>query len=107
MAVAQTAEAPFDLDDMFGIRRALGSLPPDRWDEFFATWAEIAEASGLDIEEMQALATLGASRPDGAPADGHLVGAWRTVSDAMGSYLLWRAQRNAATEFWSRRERSG
>lgn len=94
LSVSEAPPRTFDLDDMFGIRRALGVLPPDRWDEFFATWAEVAEVCDLDIGQMQVLAALGASCPDGAAADRHLVGAWRTVSDAMASYLLWRSQRD-------------
>jgi len=94
LSVGEAPPRTFDLDDMFGIRRALGALPPDRWDEFFAAWVEVAQACDLDIEQMQVLAALGASSPNGAAADRHLLRAWRTVSDAMASYLLWRSQRN-------------
>lgn len=101
-SIAEAAPSAIDLDDMFGVRRALESLPDHLWDEFFSTWGEIADACALDVERMQALAAIRATSPEGAAARDHLaraqwVGARRTVSDAMGSYLLWRAQRNAAT----------
>jgi len=82
----------FDLDDMFGVRRALGALPECLWDDFFVVWAGLAESSGMDPERMQAsLAREAAAARGDLAVPGELATAWETVSDAMRSYLDWKA----------------
>jgi len=98
--VGSTPTVAFDLDDMFGIRRALHALPAHLWDDFFATWAEIADACALDVERIQEVAALVAKAPARCEeAGGEFSNAWGTVSAAMCSYLAWRAQRCLSTEF--------
>ncbi|MCJ7673447.1 MAG: hypothetical protein MUP67_15595, partial [Acidimicrobiia bacterium] len=48
----------FDPDDIFGVRRALDTLPEHRWDDFFSTWGTLAETCELDPRRMQASAAL-------------------------------------------------
>lgn len=86
--------AGVDLDDMFGLRRALRLLPERRWDDFFSAWARIAETCELDVERMQAMVAWAAGALDRyAATDDELSAAWETVSAAMRAYLGWREQR--------------
>jgi len=89
--------ATVDLDDMFGIRRALRTLPEHRWDDFFSAWAEIADRCALDVERMQVeiAGAVRAPRDNRAGFDDSLAPAWATVSEAMRCYLAWRARRGA------------
>jgi hypothetical protein len=81
----------FDPDDIFGVRRALDTLPEHRWDDFFSTWGQLAETCELDPRRMQASAAREATTAAGSdPADAGLANAWQTVSDAMRSYLEWK-----------------
>ena len=94
LVVSSVENETFDLDDMFGIRRALHMLPEHLWDDFFSAWAEIANACALDLERMQAVAARRAIVAGGRDAvDGELSNAWGTVSAAMSSYLAWRTLR--------------
>ena len=82
----------FDPDDIFGVRRALVTLPEHRWDDFFSTWGTLAETCDLDPRRMQVSAALEATTAARRePVDAALANAWQTVSDAMRSYLEWKA----------------
>jgi|GEM_PF-6863627 len=86
----------FDPDDMFGVRRALRTLPEHLWDDFFSTWGKFADAADLDLVRMQASAAREATVAAGCDTgDGGLANAWQTVADAMNSYLDWKARPHA------------
>jgi hypothetical protein len=83
----------YDLDDPFGIRRALRSLSADRWDDFFSQWCQVTELSEFAVERVRDVADQLARQPvepDGRPEP--LALAWETIRDAMDSYLAARGE---------------
>jgi hypothetical protein len=82
-----------ELEDLFGVRGALESLPASHRDQFLDDWYALAEP---DAEHLVAALYARVSREahdrtvrDGA--DDLLAGAWRQVSEAMTRYLAWRS----------------
>jgi hypothetical protein len=87
------AQAAYDPDDIFGVRRALVGLPVYRRDEFFDRWVELTESCEFEVPRIHAAVRLElASVPAGAGAEA-LQAAWATVGTAMSAYLEWRAAR--------------
>ncbi len=79
-----------DLDDMFGVRRALEGLPPPLRDPFLQHWCEITQATPGDLAAICTAVRREAMRR--ALRDGDhdpVTGAWKHVSEAMTRYLAW------------------
>ena len=79
-----------DLDDMFGLRRALSSLPERFHDIFVERWVQLGGRCDYDVN---ALSVETSNESDHwrrrEPA---LSSAWATVSIAMSRYIAWRSQ---------------
>jgi hypothetical protein len=78
-----------DLDDMFGLRHALSSLPERFHDRFVERWVQLGGRCDYDVE---ALSVETRNESDHwrrrEPA---LSSAWATVSIAMSRYVAWRS----------------
>ena len=78
-----------DLDDMFGLRHALSSLPERFHDRFVERWVQLGGRCDYDV---QALSVETRNESDHwrrrEPA---LSSAWATVSIAMSRYVAWRS----------------
>jgi hypothetical protein len=79
----------FDPEDIFGVRRALRSLPEDLWDDFLAEWAELGERMDCDVDAVRQ-AARDEARAEARSGRERLRSAWSTVASAMGAYLEWR-----------------
>jgi hypothetical protein len=81
---------PVDRDDIFGVRRALGLLPDDRWDAFLHRWAQLGDQCEYDLNLLRADVIQEADDC----RDEAMAAAWATIALAMSSYLEWRADAN-------------
>jgi hypothetical protein len=91
--VVQCTSAGYDLDDPFGIRRALRSLAAEEWDDFFAQWCQVTELSDFALERVRDVADQLARQPDDADGLAAPLGpAWATIRDAMDQYLAARGE---------------
>jgi hypothetical protein len=79
-----------DREDIFGVRRALATLPEHRWDAFLHRWAQLGDRCEYDLRLIRAAALQEAEEQ--RKADSELAGAWATVAGAMSGYLTWRAR---------------
>jgi hypothetical protein len=79
-----------DLDDMFGLRRALSALPERFHDAFVARWVQLGGRCEYDVDALSVEARNESDRwRRREPA---LASAWSTVSIAMSRYVAWRTQ---------------
>jgi hypothetical protein len=78
-----------DLDDMFGLRRALAVLPERLHDAFVQRWVQLGGRCDYDV---RALSVETRNESDHwrrrEPA---LASAWATVAVAMSRYVAWRS----------------
>jgi hypothetical protein len=83
-----------DLDDMFGLRRALAMLPERLHDAFVERWVQLGGRCDYDVH---ALSVETRNESDHwrrrEPA---LASAWATVAIAMSRYVAWRSQSRGA-----------
>jgi hypothetical protein len=97
LEVPDAATAPHQLgrvdrDDIFGLRRALATLPePDR-DRFLQRWSEMADRCEYDVNLVRTIVVREAR--DCRGRDPVLADAWTTVGAAMAAYLAWRSRRD-------------
>ena len=84
-----------DLDDMFGVRHALSTLPDRLRDAFVERWVQLGGRCKYDV---LALSVETRNESDHwrrrEPA---LSSAWATVAIAMSRYVAWRSSLGAAT----------
>ena len=85
----------FDPEDIFGVRRALASLPEGLRDEFLAAWVELGERTDCDVEAIQR-AARDAARTRARDGSDPMETAWSTVASAMDAYLEWRVTSGGA-----------
>jgi hypothetical protein len=79
-----------DLDDMFGVRRALALLPERLHDVFIDNWRALTEAHPGNVVAIRAAVARRATRPFADGVSDPCAAAWKLVSDAMTNYLAWR-----------------
>jgi hypothetical protein len=85
------ASLGYDADDMFGVRRALETLPPSSWEQFLFEWRSLTEAADFDVDAVEAAARRQARRPSADQGTNDPVGtAWGIVADATARYVAWR-----------------
>jgi hypothetical protein len=97
--VAHDDSVGYDEDDMFGVRRALKTLPVSDWEPFLSEWRSLTEAADFDVDALDATARRHArrrARDEGA--DDPVASAWRIVADAVSGYLAWRDARVDAAD---------
>ena len=81
-----------DLDDMFGVRRALEALPESLRDGFLDQWRALTESKNNNLAAIRTVAARNAEYQ--AIRDGDqdpVAAAWRIVNEAMTRYLAWNA----------------
>jgi hypothetical protein len=89
---APAEHARVDLDDVFGLRRALAMLPDAHRDLFIQQWSQIAARCEYDVNLVRTAVVRQAR--EYRFRDPELGDAWTTVGAAMGAYLAWRSDRS-------------
>ena len=83
-----------DLDDMFGVRRALETLPEPLHDGFLDQWRGLTESRNGNVAAIHTAVTREAKHRALRDSNYDPIGiAWRHISEAMTLYLAWRADR--------------
>ena len=80
-----------DRNDIFGVRRALDSLPEPRRESFLQRWAIIGDQCEYDVNLIRTTVVREARAT--CRRDPDLAAAWTTVGSAMAAYLAWRSAR--------------
>lgn len=88
-----------NLDDMFGFRHVLATLPDPHGGAFLEEWQALAEVSGGDLDAMYAWATCAAKARAHCDEEADPgAAAWLHVSETMGRYLAWKGGRDAGAD---------
>lgn len=95
--MTQNESVRYDADDMFGVRRALDSLPASDWEQFLSEWRSLTEVADFDVDALDAAIRRQARRrAQDEGADDPLAAAWGIVADAVEEYVAWRDDRTEA-----------
>jgi hypothetical protein len=86
-----TTCSDIDLDDMFGIRRALAGLGVDDHDRLLEEWRILTESQDYDVVAIGDAATRKATdRAGWDRSDDPVAHAWGLISDTTSRYLSWK-----------------
>lgn len=92
--MAQNESVRYDADDMFGVRRALETLPVSHWEPFLSEWRFLTEGADFDVDALDAAIRRQARRrAQDERADDPVAAAWGIVADAVAGYVAWRDAR--------------
>lgn len=95
--MAQSESVRYDADDMFGVRRALETLPASDWEQFLFEWRSLTEVADFDVDALDAAIRRQARRrAHYEGANDPLAAAWGIVADAIERYVAWRDARTQA-----------
>ena len=95
--MAQSESVRYDADDMFGVRRALETLPASDWEQFLFEWRSLTEVADFDVDALDAAIRRQARRrAHYEGANDPVAAAWGIVADAIEGYVAWRDARTEA-----------